>query len=117
TAAATEAVDISDARRGKLAPGEKALIASPGTWFVWAGIAAFFIFLAGIVISVLVDSFGRQWFTTWLPDGWTTQWYGEAWSRFDLGHIIGVTVLVAGTVVAGSILIGLPASYVLARSR
>jgi putative spermidine/putrescine transport system permease protein len=84
---------------------------------VWAGIAAFFIFLVGIVVSVLVDSFGKQWFTTWLPEQWTLGWYAEAWDRFDLTHIIGVTLLVAFSVVALSVLIGLPASYVLARSR
>jgi putative spermidine/putrescine transport system permease protein len=113
----TEVVDIRNRRGGTRPPGERSLVASPGTWFVWAGIAAFFIFLVGIVVSVLVDSFGKQWFTTWLPEQWTLGWYAEAWDRFDLTHIIGVTLLVAFSVVALSVLIGLPASYVLARSR
>jgi len=113
----TEAVDIRNRRSGSRPPGERSLVASPGTWFVWAGIAVFFVFLAGIVVSVLVDSFGKQWFTTWLPEEWTIGWYAEAWERFDLTHIIGVTLLVAFSVVALSVLIGLPASYVLARSR
>jgi putative spermidine/putrescine transport system permease protein len=113
----TEVVDIRNRRGGTRPPGERSLAASPGTWFVWAGIAAFFIFLVGIVVSVLVDSFGKQWFTTWLPEQWTLGWYAEAWDRFDLTHIIGVTLLVAFSVVALSVLIGLPASYVLARSR
>jgi putative spermidine/putrescine transport system permease protein len=113
----TEVVDIRNRRHGTRPPGERSLAASPGTWFVWAGIAAFFIFLTGIVVSVLVDSFGKQWFTTWLPEAWTIGWYAEAWDRFDLTHIIGVTLLVAFSVVALSVLIGLPASYVLARSR
>ena len=97
-------------------PGEKSLVASPGTWFVWAGVAAFFIFLFGIISSVLVDSFGRRWFSTWLPESFTLDWYQAAWTRFELGHIIGVTLIVAFTVVAISILIGVPAAYVLARS-
>ncbi len=113
----TEVVDIRNRRHGSRPPGERSLAASPGTWFVWAGIAVFFIFLVGIVVSVLVDSFGRQWFTTWLPEEWTIGWYAEAWDRFDLTHIIGVTLLVAFSVVALSVLIGLPASYVLARSK
>ena len=96
----TEVVNIVKNRnRGKLAPGEKSLAASPGTWFVWFGIAAFFIFLFGIVLSVLVDSLGKPWFNTWLPENFTLGWYQESWARFDLAHIIGV-----------------PASYVLARS-
>ncbi len=100
-----------------LAPGEKSLAAAPSTWFVWAGIAAFFIFLFGIVISVLVDSLGKPWFSTWLPERFTTSWYGEVWTRFDLTHIIGVTLLVAVVVIVVSVVVGVPASYVLARSK
>ena len=96
-------------------PGEKALIASPGTWFVWAGIVVFFVFLFGIITSVLVDSFGRQWFTTWLPETFTLDWYQDAWSRFDLAGIIGVTLVVAFSVVGISLLVGVPAAYLLAR--
>ncbi|MGO4691307.1 ABC transporter permease [Glaciibacter sp. 2TAF33] len=102
--------------RGSLAPGEKSLVASPGTWFVWAGVVAFFVFLFGIVLSVLVDSLGKPWFNTWLPENFTVGWYQEAWTRFDLTHIIGVTLLVALSVIVISIVIGVPASYVLARS-
>ena len=36
-------------------PGERSLVASPSTWVVWAGTAAFFIFLIGILVSVMVD--------------------------------------------------------------
>jgi putative spermidine/putrescine transport system permease protein len=98
-----------------LGPGEKPLVASPGTWFVWAGVAAFFIFLFGIIISVLVDSLGKPWFTTWLPEHFTVGWYAQAWTRFDLNHIIAVTLIVAFSVVALSIVIGVPAAYILAR--
>ncbi|WP_104178270.1 ABC transporter permease [Cryobacterium sp. Y50] len=113
----TEVVNIVKNRsRGKLAPGEKSLAASPGTWFVWFGIAAFFIFLFGIVLSVLVDSLGKPWFNTWLPETFTLGWYQESWARFDLTHIIGVTLLVAFSVIIISVIIGVPASYVLARS-
>lgn len=104
-----------DSRRGATAPGERSLAASPGTWFVWAGIAAFFVFLFGILSSVLVDSLGTGWFSTWLPQEFTADWYAEAWTRFDLGHVIGVTLIVAFSVVIISILVGVPASYVLAR--
>ncbi|WP_022886640.1 ABC transporter permease [Glaciibacter superstes] len=113
----TEIVNIRNRNKSSLAPGEKSLVASPGTWFVWFGVAAFFIFLFGIVISVLVDSFGKPWFDTWLPENFTLGWYQEAWNRFDLSHIIGVTLLVAFAVIVVSVVIGVPASYVLARSR
>lgn len=113
----TEIVNIRNRNKSSLAPGEKSLVASPGTWFVWFGVAAFFIFLFGIVISVLVDSFGKPWFDTWLPENFTLGWYQEAWNRFDLSHIIGVTLLVAFAVIVISVVIGVPASYVLARSK
>lgn len=91
------------------------LVMTPSTWLVWFGVAVFFVFLVGIVISVVVDSFGRRWFDTWLPEEFTTSWYAEAWERFDLGHIIGVTLLVAMVVIVVSVVVGVPASYVLAR--
>jgi putative spermidine/putrescine transport system permease protein len=100
---------------GARAPGERSLAASPTTWFVWAGVAAFFIFLIGILVSVVVDSFGKSWFTAWLPESFTKTWYTSAWETFDLTHIIGVTLTVAVAVIIISILVGVPAAYQLAR--
>jgi putative spermidine/putrescine transport system permease protein len=97
------------------APGEKSLVAAPSTWFVWAGVAAFFIFLLGILVSVVVDSLGRPWFDTWLPENATVDWYSGAWDRFGMAQVIGVTLVVAVTVIVLSVLIGVPAAYLLAR--
>ncbi len=96
-------------------PGERSLAAAPSTWFVWAGTAAFFIFLIGILVSVVVDSLGTSWFTNWLPEGFTTSWYTSAWDTFGMTHIIGVTLLVALTVIVISVAVGVPAAYMLAR--
>jgi putative spermidine/putrescine transport system permease protein len=63
----------------------------------------------------VVNSFGTRWFGTWLPEGWTTQWYTQAWTEFDLFQVVIVTLEVAAAVVLLSVLIGVPASYVLAR--
>jgi putative spermidine/putrescine transport system permease protein len=100
---------------GSRAPGEKALVAAPSTWFVWAGVAAFFVFLLGILVSVIVDSLGRPWFDTWLPENATLDWYSGAWDRFGMAQVIGVTLVVALTVIVLSVLIGVPAAYLLAR--
>lgn len=89
--------------------------AKPTTWVVWFLVAAFFVFLIGILVSVLMDSFAHQWFGTWLPPELTTRWYAEAWDRFDLSHVLGVTLWVAVSVVVLSVLIGVPAAYLLAR--
>jgi len=104
-------------KKAARAPGERSLAAAPTTWFVWAAIAAFFVFLIGILISVVVDSFGTQWFNTWLPEHLTPTWYTNAWDTFDLTHIIGVTLTVAVTVIIISVLVGVPAAYLLARRR
>ncbi|PVU83897.1 ABC transporter permease [Cellulomonas sp. WB94] len=97
------------------APGERSLTAAPSTWFVWAGTAAFFIFLVGILVSVVVDSFGKGWFSTWLPESFSTSWYSGAWETFGMAQIIGVTLTVALLVIVISVLIGVPAAYLLAR--
>ncbi|MEK8106169.1 hypothetical protein NKG94_15155 [Micromonospora sp. M12] len=65
--------------------------------------------------SVLVSSFGRRWFDTWLPDGYTTSWYSRAWDEFALPQVIAVTLEVSVLVVGLSLLIGVPAAYALAR--
>jgi putative spermidine/putrescine transport system permease protein len=91
------------------------LVASPGAWIVWGVVLFFFVNLAGLIGSVLVSSFGRRWFDTWLPQSWTTQWYGQAWHEFTLLDVLIVTVEVSLLVVVISVLVGVPASYVLAR--
>jgi putative spermidine/putrescine transport system permease protein len=91
------------------------IVASPAAWLVWGAVAFFFVALAGVIGSVLVSSFGTKWFGTWLPAGFTTSWYATAWQEFDLLDVVGVTVEISVLVVVISVLIGVPASYVLAR--
>jgi putative spermidine/putrescine transport system permease protein len=91
------------------------IVASPGAWIVWGVVAFFFVNLAGVIGSVVVSSFGSRWFDTWLPQSWTTQWYGQAWHEFTLLPVLIVTLEVSLLVVAISLLVGVPASYVLAR--
>jgi putative spermidine/putrescine transport system permease protein len=103
------------ADEGAAPPSRRRLAGRPGTWLVWALVAFFFINLAGLVFSVVVSSLSVHWFGTWLPEGWTTHWYSDAWRNFDLSSVLAVTAEVSITVVVVSVLIGLPASYVLAR--
>ncbi|MBM0231320.1 ABC transporter permease [Micromonospora sp. STR1_7] len=91
------------------------VVARPAAWIVWGVVIFFFLNLLGVVASVLVSSFGRRWFDTWLPDGYTTSWYGRAWEEFALLQVIVVTLEVSVLVVGLSLLIGVPAAYVLAR--
>jgi putative spermidine/putrescine transport system permease protein len=83
--------------------------------FVWALVVFFVVNLLAMIGSVVVNSFGTRWFNTWLPAGYTTQWYSLAWNEFRLPDILIVTVQVVGTVVLISGLIGVPTAYAMAR--
>jgi putative spermidine/putrescine transport system permease protein len=87
----------------------------PGTWLTWAALTFFFVNLLGVIATVLLNSFGRRWFTSWLPSGWTGHWYGDAWKEFSLGQVLGTTVEVTFLVVLLSLVLAVPASYALAR--
>jgi putative spermidine/putrescine transport system permease protein len=93
------------------------IVARPGAWVVWGLVVIFFVGLAGIIGSVLVNSFGVRWFDTWLPEAFTTQWYGQAWTDFTLLPVLTVTLVVCLLVAGISVLVGVPAAYVLARRR
>ncbi len=96
-------------------PAARRIVASPLTWLTWGLVGAFLVFLVALVAAVLVNSLGTRWLDHWLPDAFTTQWYGRAWREFGLTSVMGVTVRIALAVVALSLLIGVPASYALAR--
>jgi putative spermidine/putrescine transport system permease protein len=95
--------------------GRRSVVARPAAWLVWGLVAFFLVNLAAVIGSVVVSSFGTRWFDTWLPEGATTTWYSTAWDEFDLFHVLLVTLEVSALVVGISVLIGVPAAYVLAR--
>jgi putative spermidine/putrescine transport system permease protein len=80
------------------------------------GLATFFVvnvlFLVG---AVAVSSVATRWLGTWLPDAATTSWYRDAWKEFQLAQVLQVTAEVVLSVVALSILLGVPAAYAFAR--
>lgn len=101
---------------GAVAPRtRRRIVASPASWLIWGAVAFFLVNLAGVIGAVLVSSFGTQWFGTWFPNGFTTSWYSTAWREFGLLDVVGVTLQVSLLVVVISVLIGVPAAYVLAR--
>ncbi len=68
-----------------------------------------------LILAVAVNSFGKRWLGTWLPDGWTLSWYASAYREFQLDSVLLVTAEVVLAVVLFSLLFGVPAAYVLAR--
>jgi len=91
------------------------IVASPGKWLTWAVVAFFFVNLLGVIGTVVVNSLGRRWFSAWLPQGFTTHWYSDAWREFHLSDVLRVTLEVAVAVVVISVLVGVPAAYAMAR--
>jgi len=80
------------------------------------GLMTLFVVNIGLMIAaVATNSFARRWLGTWLPEGWTVNWYASAWKEFQLGDILIVTVEVVFAVVFLALLIGVPAAYTLAR--
>ncbi len=82
---------------------------------IWTLVGFFVLNLLAMIATVLVNSFSTRWFTTWLPAGYTGQWYAQAWDEFQLPDILIVTLEVVGAVVLISGLLGVPAAYVMAR--
>jgi putative spermidine/putrescine transport system permease protein len=79
-------------------------------------VMAFFLVNVGLMIAaVATSSVASRWLGTFLPNGYTLNWYLAAWKEFQLGSVLLVTVQVVGAVVFLSILIGVPAAYALAR--
>lgn len=100
----------------------QAMMASDGwarlwRFIVWIVMAFFLLNVVFLIATVAVNSVATRWFATALPEGLTLSWYGQAWSEFQLGHVLLVTVEVIGAVVLLSILMGVPAAYGFARAR
>jgi putative spermidine/putrescine transport system permease protein len=100
---------------GTAIKGRWRIVGRPGAWVTWALVAFFFVNLAGIVGSVVVNSFGEQWFGTWWPRSFTGHFYADAWREFGLLNVLIVTLQVSLAVVVISAAIGVPAAYALAR--
>jgi putative spermidine/putrescine transport system permease protein len=82
---------------------------------IWGVLTLFLINVGMMIAAVGTNSLARRWLGTWLPDGYTTQWYSAAWTEFQLGSVLWVTVQVVFWVVLVSLLLGVPAAYTLAR--
>ena len=85
------------------------------TGLLWGVMTLFVVNIALMIAAVATNSFARRWLGTWLPQGWTTGWYVDAWKEFQLGSVLWVTVEIVFAVVFLALLIGVPAAYTLAR--
>src|SRR5947207_8167260 len=82
---------------------------------LWGLMTLFVVNIGLMIASVATNSFARRWLGTWLPEGYTTNWYTAAWREFQLGDVLWVTIEVVFAVVLLALLVGVPAAYTLAR--
>jgi putative spermidine/putrescine transport system permease protein len=82
---------------------------------IYVFVLGFILNLLGIVSHVVVSAFAKRWFGTPFPRSLTTEWFSYAWTEFGLAQVLGVTIFVALTVVALTLLMAFPAAYILAR--
>ena len=82
---------------------------------VWAVVAFFVVNLLAVIATVVLDSLATRWLGTWLPVGFTTHWYGDAWDEFQLSDVLVTTFEAVAAVVALSGVLGVTAAYAIAR--
>lgn len=115
--------DIAVPASSPLASASRPLALAPSSplaarlWnsLLWGTMAFFVVNIALMVLAVATSSVATRWLGTWLPSGYTLNWYADAWKEFQLGDVLVVTIKVVGSVVLLSLLLGVPAAYALAR--
>ncbi|GGE21350.1 polyamine ABC transporter permease [Aureimonas endophytica] len=76
-----------------------------------------FVFLLAPVLLVVPISFSADNYMSFPPSGWSFKWYAAFFSNGRMLEALGTSTLLALIVTALSLLIALPASYALVRSR
>jgi len=82
---------------------------------IYVFILGFILNVLGIIANVGVSAFAKRWFGSPLPPAFTTDWFTYAWTNFELGHVLFITLFIALTVVLIALGIAFPAAYIIAR--
>ncbi len=100
--------------RGK---GVKGMNAKPklSTFLFAAAMVVYVANVLGILVTVILNSISKGWFTGLLPKILTGEWYRYVSHDHDIGNLMFVTFAVAIVDVAIALAISFPAAYVLAR--
>ncbi|PAD87969.1 hypothetical protein CHH55_10355 [Niallia circulans] len=71
--------------------------------------------IIGMTIAVLLNAFGTEWYGTFLPAGYTVDWFVQAWQVYEIGHFYKITLQIVVTATIISLLLSIPTAYVLGR--
>jgi putative spermidine/putrescine transport system permease protein len=88
----------------------------PGAILFMIVIVAYVALVLGIIVTVVLNSFSKAWYSGLLPKTVTTEWYKYAAGDHDIPQLIGVTFATAIADVLVGLLIAFPAAYALARA-
>src|SRR6202795_113617 len=86
-----------------------------GARSVWAALIYFFLFAP--IVLLVVFSFNANRYGTFPFTGWTTSWYGQVFSDYQIRDALDTTLRVAFEVTAISTVVGTAAAFPLVRSR
>jgi spermidine/putrescine transport system permease protein len=81
----------------------------------WAALIYFFLFAP--IVLLVVFSFNANRYGTFPFTGWTTSWYGQVFSDYQIRDALDTTLRVAFEVTAISTVVGTAAAFPLVRSR
>src|SRR5881397_2566663 len=81
----------------------------------WAGLV--YLFLFAPVALLVAFSFNANRYGTFPFTGWTTKWYGDVFSNYQIKDALTTTLKIAAEVTAISTLVGTAAAFPLVRSR
>jgi len=87
----------------------------PSRILFFVAIAAYVFIVLGILLTVVLNSLSKGWYSGVLPPYLTTEWYRYAAGEHDIANLLGVTFTVVIADVIISLLIAFPAAYILAR--
>ncbi|SDM55731.1 ABC transporter permease [Sediminibacillus halophilus] len=81
----------------------------------WVLILLFLTIVLGMTLAVILSAFGEEWYGTIFPEGYTVEWFVNAWQAYEVGEYFKITMEIVLTATVISLVLSLPTVYILAR--
>lgn len=81
----------------------------------WISIILFLTVILGMTLAVILSAFGEEWYGTFLPQGYTIEWFIHAWQAYEVGQYFKITMIIVLTATVISLVLSIPTVYILAR--
>ena len=87
-----------------------------GPWLGAAAALVYVVLLAPVAVVVFI-AFSADSFIVFPPSGYSLRWFQRLWSHEALMRGLSLSLMLAGIVTLGSLVIGVPAAYAIARAK